>query len=287
MKTILVTGADGQLGQKIKDYSELYPNWKFIFADFKMIDITKFDDIKNVFESETIDALINCAAYTEVDQAETDVDNAFRVNETGSDYLAQITNKYNAHFIHVSTDYVFDGSANSPYSEDDLTNPVSVYGKSKLAGEEITFKKNKNSIVIRTSWLYSEYRKNFAKTILKFAQERDSLRVVFDQIGTPTYAGNLAKAVLSVLKNCFETKDNKAGIYHYSNLGICSWYDFAVYLLKSKNIDTYVAPVPSTEYQTKAARPAYSVLDKSKIIEKFNIEIPFWKDACDEMLDNY
>ncbi len=288
MKTILVTGSEGQLGRKIQDLATGFPQFNFLYTDICQLDITSKESVFNFFAINNIHAVINCAAYTNVDLAEDEVEQAFLVNEKAPGYLAEASKQYNSSFIHISTDYVFDGSATAAYTEDNVTNPVSIYGKSKLAGEKLVMNNNPDSIIIRTAWLYSEYGKNFAKTILKFAQERDSLNVVNDQIGSPTYAGSLAKAILEILcKSINLGIASKSGIYHFSDLGVCSWYDFATYLLKQKNILTPIEAVPSTEFKTKAKRPSYSVLDKSKIIEAFDLKIPYWTESSCEMLYKY
>lgn len=288
MKTILVTGADGQLGRKLKDLAPNYEHFRFLFTDICQLDITSQESVSNYFRINNIHVVINCAAYTNVDLAEDEKEKAYLVNEKAPAYLAEACKQYNSLFIHVSTDYVFDGSAKVAYSEKSVTSPVSVYGKSKLAGEDLLMKNNPYSIIIRTAWLYSEYGKNFAKTILKFAQERDSLNVVYDQIGSPTYAGTLASAILEIVNQSSEnTMKDKFGIYHYSELGVCSWYDFATFLLKQKGIKTPINAVPSTEFKTKARRPSFSLLDKSKIIKSFDLKIPYWTDSCLKMLANY
>lgn len=285
MKTVLVTGANGQLGKKIKDFSGKYSNWDFIFTDVEQIDISDYNALRIFFESTQIDAVINCAAYTNVDQAEDDDVVANKINAEGPGYLARLCNEHKAVFIHISTDYVFSGNAIEPYNESSITDPISVYGISKLAGEKNVLENYQESIIIRTSWLYSEYGKNFLLTILKYAVERDHLKVVFDQIGTPTYAGDLASGVLDILLQIFEKKvTNYAGIYHYSNLGVCSWYDFAVYILRQKNIKTPILAVDSSMFPTKAVRPKNSLLDKTKIIKQFKIKIPYWTESCREML---
>lgn len=286
MKRILVTGGKGQLGKKIKDNMSLLADSQFVFVDIEELDIANKEAITNYFQDNSFDYIINCAAYTAVDNAEEDADSAESVNTFAPAYLAEMAKVNKVKFIHISTDYVFDGHANTPYSEETKTNPVSVYGKTKLIGEEKVFETLSDSIVIRTSWLYSEYGKNFAKTILRFAKEKESLNVVFDQVGTPTYAGNLAEAILEIIKQDIFSNSWKAGLYHYSNLGVCSWFDFAIYLVKSSNLNTRVNPVLSSEFVTKATRPAYSVFDKSKIVNTYKLSIPYWTDACDEMLRN-
>jgi dTDP-4-dehydrorhamnose reductase len=287
MNNILVTGANGQLGMKIRDCAKDFPKFNFLFTDIQELDITNKIELESFVVDNKIDLIINCAAYTAVDNAENDLDNAYKLNSFAPESLAEISTRHNLKFIHISTDYVFDGTANLPYNEVSQTNPASVYGKSKLDGEKRALNSNTDCVIIRTSWLYSEYGNNFAKTILRLAKEKEMLKVVYDQVGTPTYAGNLAESVLLIVNGFFSKDIWNPGIYHYSNLGVCSWYDFAIKLVKSKNIEIEIIPVLSHEFVTKAKRPAYSVFDKSKIIKTFGIKIPYWTDACDEMLKNY
>ncbi len=284
MKNILVTGANGQLGRKLFDNSGILSGWNFLFTDLPETDITKKDDIDKLFADEQIDIIINCAAYTAVDKAEEDEANAHMVNAVGPHILAEKAKLSGAKLIHISTDYVFDGQANTPYVETNKVNPVSIYGKTKREGEEIVLNTSPESIIIRTSWLYSEYGHNFAKTILKYGTIKEKLNVVFDQVGTPTYAGSFASAILMIITDYENTGEWKSGIYHYSNQGVCSWYDFAVFLLSSKGINTPVIPVRSSEFKTVAKRPSYSVLDKTKITKTFGINIPHWTDSCLEMI---
>lgn len=284
MVKILVTGAKGQLGRKISDNSSIVSDSEFIYVGIDALDLTNVEQVDELFKSHQFDFVINCAAYTAVDAAEEDEQTAKLVNTDAPAYLAKKCADCGAKFIHISTDYVFDGQSNVPYSENTPTCPVSVYGQTKLDGENLVLERNADSIIIRTSWLYSEYKKNFVLTILRLASERDSLNVVFDQVGTPTYAGDLADAILAIVNNNKLTKTWAAGVYHYSNLGVCSWYDFAIYLVKSLNLNTTVNPVLSSEFKTKANRPSYSVLDKSKIVNTYNLSIPYWTNACDKML---
>jgi len=229
-----------------------------------------------------IDFIINCAAYTNVDKAETDKKNAELINVYAVKNLATISNKYNLDFITISTDYVFDGESHRPYVEDDKVAPQSVYGETKLLSEQALAKINpKNSIIIRTSWVYSSYGNNFVKTMLRLGKERDELGVIFDQIGTPTYAWDLAKAILDILP---QIENSKLEIYHYSNEGVLSWYDFAKEIMRMAKIECAVNPIETKAYPTPAKRPHYSLLNKSKIKDKFNITIPYWKDSLDECL---
>jgi len=284
MKKILITGANGQLGRKINDLSINNSELEFIFTDLPETDITDADSIDKIFLDNQIGLIINCAAYTAVDKAEDDEENVYKANAKGPELLAKKASETGAKLIHISTDYVFDGQANTPYTETDLEKPVSVYGRTKLEGEKLAIKNSSDCIIIRTSWLYSEYGNNFAKTMLKLATEKEKLNVVFDQIGTPTYAGSLANAILQIVSDYCNSNIWKSGNYHYSDLGVCSWFDFAVFLLKQKNLNTPIFPVRSSEFITRAQRPAYSVLDKSKIIKTYGVEIPHWTDGCLEML---
>lgn len=284
MKNILITGAKGQLGQKLYDLAVDFSSLNIIACDLPETDITDKKQIEKIFTQHRIDLIVNCAAYTAVDKAEDDAENAYKVNAFGPGFLAEIASQNKIKLIHISTDYVFDGSANTPYTETDIENPVSVYGKSKLEGEKLVLSNAPESVIIRTSWLYSEYGHNFAKTILRLATQKQSLNVVFDQVGTPTYAGSLANAILTIANNYFGNNLWQSGIYHYSDLGVCSWYDFAVFLLQENKIATPVFPVRSSEFVTKAQRPAYSVLDKRKIVDVYGIKIPYWTNSCRLML---
>lgn len=277
---ILVTGAYGQLGSELKDLSDKFPHWEFFFTDWDSLDITDENAVNDFFEEHKPGFVINCAAYTAVDKAETDTHFALKLNTFAPGVLAKAAKVYEAGFIHISTDYVFDGKSFNPYSEIDTVNPEGIYGKTKLGGERSCRGENKNALIIRTSWLYSAYGNNFVKTMLRLGQERDSLKVVFDQVGTPTYAADLARTVLAIAE-IYDTNREKfiPGIYHYSNEGVASWYDFAKSIFEITNTDCRVSPVLSVEFPTPAKRPHYSVLDKSKIKNTFNLEIPYWKDS--------
>ncbi|RRO11774.1 dTDP-4-dehydrorhamnose reductase [Flavobacteriaceae bacterium 14752] len=272
---ILVTGANGQLGQTFKDLQSQYKNHKFTFAGRKALDITKAQDVMAYFEQNQFDCVLNCAAYTAVDQAEDEPDQAYLINKTGVEHLVKACESFNVRLIHFSTDYVFNGQKNQPYSETDAVNPQCLYGASKLAGETLILNSKLSSLIIRTSWLYSEYGHNFMNSMKKLGQDRDSLRIVYDQIGTPTYARDLAKATMT----CIEKHNIWVGqqeIYHFSNEGVASWYDFALAIFEKDNISCQVQPILSKDYPTKAKRPPYSVLDKSKFKVDFGIDIPHW-----------
>ena len=281
MTNILVTGSKGQVGSELQELSSKYA-YNFFFTDRDSLDIADKDQIETFVNANKIDAIINAAAYTAVDKAEEDEVNADKVNHLATKYLAQTAKDKNIKLIHISTDYVFDGKNYKPYTEDDRTNPNGVYGATKLAGEQAMQTINpKNSIIIRTSWVYSSYGANFVKTMLRLGKERDSLGVIFDQVGTPTYAKDLAKAVLDII---LKVKNNRVELYHYSNEGVLSWYDFAKEIMRMAKLDCQINPIETKEYPTPAKRPHYSLLNKAKIKKEFNIKIPYWKDSLDACL---
>ena len=282
---ILVTGAYGQLGSEIKELEKQFRNYDFLFTDVDTLDITSETEVEKYFIENKPDYIINCAAYTAVDKAETEPEIASNINAKAPRILAKYSKQFNAKFIQISTDYVFAGNSDKPYSETDDVNPQGVYGKTKLDGELSCLKENPDTIIIRTSWLYSAFGNNFVKTMLRLGSERESLNVVFDQVGTPTYAGDLARAVLSIIEN-LENNPSKfvSGIYHYSNQGVASWYDFAKAIFEIENVQCKVTPVLSDEFPTPAKRPHFSVLDKSKISLTFNIEIPYWRDSLKDCI---
>ncbi len=290
MIKVLVTGADGQLGSEFKKLSKEFSEFEFLLTDINDLDIAKWKDVEAYFRKNEPDYVINCAAYTAVDIAEKDISFAELLNTKAPSFLGNIAEKYDSKVIHISTDYVFDGTSYIPYTESDMVNPESVYGKTKLNGEIGLIKEHASALIIRTSWLYSSFGKNFLKTILRLSEERDKLKVVFDQIGTPTYARDLAQAILMIIsktENGFV--DWKPGIYHYSNEGVCSWYDFAKEILDLSGSDCDVLPIESVDYPTPAKRPFYSVLNKSKIKRIFGIQIKHWQDSlamCVEELNN-
>ncbi len=276
IKNILVTGANGQLGQCLRAISGNYKGLSFFFASHEDVDITSHEDVGTYLTMYSIDVIVNVAAYTNVDGAEDDAYTAERVNVYGPKVLAIEAEKCGAELIHISTDYVFDGDGYKPYKEDDRTRPVTAYGITKLRGEEKALYLCSKTIVIRTSWLYSEYGRNFAKTILGLALTRGEFSVVHDQMGSPTYAGDLADAIIKIIK----TKDKKYGeIYNYSNEGECTWFDFANEIVKNADIQSTICPVASVDYPTRAKRPYYSVLSKEKIKKVFGINILGWKET--------
>jgi dTDP-4-dehydrorhamnose reductase len=277
---ILITGAYGQLGNELKELSVNYPEWQFLFTDVDSLDITNEQEVDVFFRENRPEFVVNCAAYTAVDKAESDAETARKVNALAPEILAGAAKSQNAGFIHISTDYVFDGHSFLPYTENDPVKPSGIYGKTKQEGEERSLHINSKTIVIRTSWLYSSFGNNFVKTMLRLGQEREMLKVVFDQIGTPTFAGDLANAILHIIKLYKdEPKKYPPGIYHFSNEGVASWYDFAKAIFELAQLNCKVLPVLSEEFPTAAKRPNYSVLNKSKIKATFYLEIPYWKES--------
>lgn len=265
----LVVGANGQLGNCIR----LFLKDSAVYTDKDELDITDENAVKEFVKNNNFKCIINCSAYTAVDKAENDIELATKINVDGVRNLA----KTNISLIHISTDYVFDGKNNIPYVETDTTNPMSVYGKTKLEGEKEVLKYSKSAIIIRTAWLYSQFGNNFLKTMLRLGKERESLNVVFDQVGTPTYAIDLAEVIYKILQS--GKYKNIKEIYHFSNEGVCSWYDFAVEIMKEANLSCEVKPIESKGYPTLAVRPSFSVLNKSKIKKDFGVEIEHWRMA--------
>lgn len=286
---ILVTGSNGQLGSELKVISTYEP-FQFIFTDVDELNLTKGEDVNAFFNLNKIDYCINCAAYTAVDKAEKDVNAARAVNVEAVHNLAEACIINNTTLIHISTDFVFRGNAFTPIDESVKPDPVSVYGFTKLEGENIALKTNPRTIIIRTSWLYSSFGHNFVKTMIRLSKERQEIGVIDDQIGTPTYAGDLAKAIISIIKSGESSgQEGQFGIYHYSNEGAASWYDFAKAIFEMKEVDMEVKPLKTHEYPTPAKRPHYSLLDKTKIKNTFRIKIPYWRESlklCLELLDD-
>ncbi|MBU2651278.1 MAG: dTDP-4-dehydrorhamnose reductase [Bacteroidetes bacterium] len=282
MKNILVTGANGQLGTEIRNRSPLHPELNFRFTDLDDLNIGKKSNIIDYCNHFTPDLIINCAAYNLVDKAEDDPAPAILVNTEAVANLADVAGIFNAGLIHISTDYVFDGKAFRPYSETDQPNPLSAYARSKYGGETELINRNGKFVIIRTSWLYSSHGQNFVKTILKYGKERESLRVVDDQTGTPTFAGDLAEVVLQMIPE-FD-KISQTEIFHFSNEGVASWYDFAKAILRMAGIGCKVFPVSTEDYPLPAKRPFYSVMNKSKIKQFLGMEIPYWLDSLEKSL---
>ena len=274
---ILITGSNGQLGKELKRLENSFPQFDFIFLSREDLPIHHFELVRNFFKGYQPQFLINCAAYTAVDRAESERELAFQVNGESVGVLAAVCKEYGTKLIHISTDYVFDGTATLPYKEESLTNPQSVYGASKLEGEKEALRFNPDSIIIRTSWVYSEFGKNFVKTMLKLMSEREDLNVVSDQFGSPTYAADLAETIVQIISS----GQWHAGIYHYSNEGVISWYEFAVAIKELSGSVCKVNPIPTSQYPTPAKRPAYSVLDKTKIQSVFNLPIKDWKESLE------
>lgn len=280
MLNALITGSNGQLGSELKELSKNY-NFNFFFKSKNELDITKLE-LKNFIQENKINAVINCAAYTAVDKAESEFVKANLINSIAVSHLAQICKDLEVKLIHISTDYVYDGKNYKPYNESDKTDPICVYGKTKLAGEiEMKRINPKNSIIIRTSWLYSSFGSNFVKTILKLASAKDELNIINDQVGTPTNAADLAYVILEILP---KIKNDEVEIYNYSNEGVASWFDFAKNIVEISNLTCKINPIKSTEYKCDAKRPYYSLLDKTKIKKDFNIKIPYYKDSLKKCL---
>tara|TARA_Y200000002_G_scaffold343605_1_gene316200 strand:- start:1511 stop:2380 length:870 start_codon:yes stop_codon:yes gene_type:complete len=283
---VLVTGSNGQLGSEIRDLYTNYENIEFVFKDLPELDISDEDSVNSLIIDKKINAVINCAAYTAVDKAEENIKLAERVNSIGVSNLVKVLDKVNGKLIHISTDYVFDGTNSHPYKESDPVSPIGIYGKTKRAGEIILINSKIDAIVIRTSWLYSSFGSNFVKTMLDLGKDKNSINVVSDQIGTPTYARDLATTCLNILQISGSEKISKKGkIYHYSNKGVASWYDFAVLTMDLAKLNCKVNPILTKDYSTLAKRPHYSVLNKGKIITDFNIDIPNWKESLQECLN--
>ena len=277
---VLITGSNGQLGSEIRELSRSYNVVNFIFKDLPDLDICNFDELQNFIMKNNIIAVINCAAYTAVDKAEEDPEIAEQVNAKAVLNLVNALEKVDGKLIHISTDYVFDGNHSQPYKESDPVSPIGVYGETKRAGELAVLNSSIDAIVIRTSWLYSVYGNNFVKTILRLGNDKESIQVVFDQKGTPTYAKDLAKTCLDILSDASSINLSKKGsLYHYSNEGVTSWYDFATAIMEISNIDCKVIPIETKDYPTQVRRPLYSVLDKYKIKSDFKVTIPHWRDS--------
>ncbi|GHT35760.1 NAD(P)-dependent oxidoreductase [Bacteroidia bacterium] len=283
MKTILVTGANGQLGHSLQRLSESLPAYQFLFTDIDTLDICDKESILAFAEGKNIHYIINCAAYTAVDKAEDDEIICMRINSEAVRNLGEAATTLGAKIIHISTDYVFDGTNSVPYLETDYTCPMSAYGRSKQTGELILRAVCPDAIIIRTAWLYSECGNNFLSTMLCLGKEKEELNVVFDQIGTPTYAGDLANAIISIIDS-IEAGTFKSGIYHFSNEGVCSWYDFARKIFEIAGIKCRVIPIDAKDYPTRATRPQYSVLNKGKIKRTYGLAIPHWEESLRKML---
>jgi dTDP-4-dehydrorhamnose reductase len=282
---ILITGSNGQLGQELKKLSKsvkFKAKHKFFFTDLEDLDITSSTDLRSFVQKNKIKFIVNCAAYTAVDKAESEPEKAELVNKMGPGHLAGISREYDIPLIHVSTDFVFDGKKSFPYVETDTANPISVYARTKLEGEQEVIKRSPTFAIIRTSWLYSEFGNNFVKTILRLSKEKKELNIVFDQLGTPTCAKDLALAIMTMIP---KTRKGTREIFHYSNEGVASWYDFAKAILDISGSRCKVLPIEAKDYPVPAKRPAYSVMNKSKIKEAFKLEIPYWRDSLKKCID--
>lgn len=282
MNKILVLGCNGQLGSELTSLAPRYPQYDFIFVDRSLLDLSSDAEIQKYFSNKTFNTIINCAAYTAVDKAESEFALADLINHKSVATIARIAKEKNISLVHISTDYVFKGNHFRPYVENDPTDPVNAYGKTKFLGEESIFEISPaKTIIIRTSWVYSSFGNNFVKTMLRLGRERESLGVIFDQIGTPTYAKDLAEVILNIIP---KIQNEKPIIYHYSNEGVASWYDFAKEIFAISKINCEVKPITAEEYPTPATRPFYSLLNKNKIKKEFGIKIPHWKESLKECL---
>jgi dTDP-4-dehydrorhamnose reductase len=277
-----VTGANGQLGRSLQKIQTLYDDYVFLFTDIDTLDICDKQQLAGFVYANDIGYLLNCAAYTAVDKAEDDHERCMRINRDAVRNIGEVASAQGLKVIHISTDYVFDGTSTRPYREEDQTNPQSFYGQSKLAGEIALQQVCPDAVMIRTSWLYSEYGTNFVKTMLRLGKERTELKVVYDQTGTPTYAEDLATAMMAVVKHELHVPP---GMYHFANEGVCSWYDFAVKIMALAGLDCRIIPIQTHEYPTRAIRPAYSVLDKGKIKSACNLSIPQWEESLERCLN--
>ncbi len=280
MKKILLTGANGQLGSELKELSSHYSQFEWVFADRSVLDLSDLASISNVLNRIQPQIIINCAAYTAVDKAESESELADTLNHKAVGVLAQWTQSHSVQLLHVSTDYVFDGNSSTALTENASTGPINVYGQTKLAGEQACLSENPNAIVIRTSWVYSRFGNNFVKTMSRLMQERDSLNVVNDQIGSPTYAADLAQAILTIITN----PNWQSGIYHFSNEGEISWYEFALAIQQIGGWDCAISGIPSSDYPTPAQRPHYSLLDKSKITTTFGVVVRDYRESLEKCM---
>jgi dTDP-4-dehydrorhamnose reductase len=284
MAQILITGADGQLGNELRTVSNNFYGYDFVFTDLETLDISNPEQTAEFIGKSKPDWIINCAAYNLVDKAENEPEAAMLINGTAVRNITEVIRGSECKFIHISTDYVYEGTANTPYTENTPASPLSAYGRSKLAGEKYALLHH-GSMVIRTSWLYSSFGKNFVKTILHHAREKESLRVVVDQVGTPTYAADLAAAIMKIVSGVIRNQFAlNSGIYNYSNEGVCSWFDFASEIVRIAGLNCKVHSCLTREYPQAASRPVYSVMDKSRIREAYNLEIPHWRESLEKCM---
>lgn len=278
---VLVTGSNGQLGSELHEITKIFSIHHFVFVDKKALDITSNLEVENYFKNNNFDYCINCAAYTAVDKCEENIKLANLVNTNGPENLAIACKKYNTILIHISTDFVFSGEKNIPYNESDKTGPINIYGTTKLKGEKAIQSILQNFFIIRTSWLYSSFGSNFVRTMLRIAKTKNSIGVVNDQIGTPTYARDLAKVLIKLIEN----KNSNFGLYHYSNEGVASWYDFARAIFDISKFDNELNPISTDQYPLPAERPKFSIMNKDKIKKNLNVSIPYWTHSLKECLN--
>jgi len=273
---IIVTGSNGQLGNELADIAGNYPQFTFVFTNRDTLSLDNPEQLQALFKETKPAYFINCAAYTAVDKAENDKDTALAINATAIGNIAALCKQYNTKLVHISTDYVFDGNGTEPYTEDQPTDPVNYYGYSKEQGEKLAIENNEATIIIRTSWVYSTYGNNFVKTMIRLMSQRPEISVVGDQVGSPTYAADLAQAIMDIITG---SAGFVTGIYHYSNSGVISWYDFAVAIKEGKQLNSHINNIPTSGYPTPAKRPAYSAMSKDKIANTFNLTIKDWKES--------
>ncbi len=281
MQTILITGSNGQLGSEMQQAAKRFPNFNYIFTDVAELDICDKATLNDFVVENEVNFIVNCAAYTAVDKAEDDVDLCYKINCEAVKNIGEVAKANNVKAVHVSTDYVFDGTNHVPYTEDMPVCPSSVYGKSKLEGEQVLMESCEEAVIIRTSWLYSSFGNNFVKTMMKLGTERDNLNVIFDQVGTPTYAADLAETILNVINH----ESFVPGIYHFSDEGVCSWYDFTKTIHRIANITCNVQPIETKDYPVRTPRPHYSVLNKAKIKSTYGISIPHWEESLTKCIN--
>lgn len=281
MQTILVTGCNGQLGNEMQEAAKRFPSFQYIYTDVAELDICDKNTLDAFVKENGVNIIVNCAAYTAVDKAEDDIELCYKINRDAVRNIGEVASENNLKVVHVSTDYVFDGTNYLPYTEDLPVCPATVYGKSKLEGEQALMGTCGQVVILRTAWLYSSFGNNFVKTMIKLGTERDSLNVIFDQVGTPTYAADLADAILCLLGN----ETFVPGIYHYSDEGVCSWYDFTKTIHRIANVTCNVQPIETKDYPARTPRPHYSVLNKSKIKSTYNISIPHWEESLEKCIN--
>jgi dTDP-4-dehydrorhamnose reductase len=281
MQTILVTGCNGQLGSEMQVAANRFPSFQYIYTDVAELDICDKNTLDAFVKENAVNIIVNCAAYTAVDKAEDDIELCYKINRDAVKNIGEVASENNLKVVHVSTDYVFDGTNYLPYTEDLPVCPETVYGKSKLEGEQALMESCGQAVILRTAWLYSSFGNNFVKTMIKLGTERESLNVIFDQVGTPTYAADLADAILCLLSN----ETFVPGIYHYSDEGVCSWYDFTKTIHRIAKVTCNVQPIETKDYPARTPRPHYSVLNKSKIKSTYNISIPHWEESLEKCIN--